>query len=337
MSNNKIFPIKKLGEIAEELRNEGKSIAYCHGEFDLLHFGHMRHYKQAKSQADILMVTLTPDKFINKGPGRPVYNENFRAEYIAELECVDYVGVNEWTTAENALKTIKPNVYCKGNEYLKKEDVTGRITIEKNLVESLGGRMFFTDDVVFSSSKLSKNHFSVFPKEAMSFLHEFGKEYDNSLVIEKLKELKKLKVLVLGDSYLKETIATHKGDAFECPLEKSHQAIGAIETANQLAQFVEDVTCLNINNNVEIDDYFDNRVKLITINIGDETGLPLKKLNYITSDGQNSQRNDTELTPEKPLSIIDAFKGDSFNLQGFDIVFIDTYNNSEEINEVIHE
>src|SRR4030043_1281239 len=113
----KIKSIKEIGDEAEKLKKSGKVIVMCHGEFDLFHPGHLRYLKGAKKEGDILVVTLTPDKFINKGPGRPVFNELLRAETLAALELVNFVGINEWKTAVETIKMIKPDVYCKGAEY----------------------------------------------------------------------------------------------------------------------------------------------------------------------------------------------------------------------------
>ena len=74
--------IKELSDLAKDLeaaRSAGKKIVHCHGVFDLLHIGHIRHFEQAKSFGDILVVTLTQDQFVNKGPSRPVFGQELRA------------------------------------------------------------------------------------------------------------------------------------------------------------------------------------------------------------------------------------------------------------------
>ena len=73
------------------LRAKGKRVAHCHGVFDLLHVGHVRHFQKARDYGDVLVVTLTQDEFVNKGPNRPAFNQQLRAELLANLECVDYV------------------------------------------------------------------------------------------------------------------------------------------------------------------------------------------------------------------------------------------------------
>ena len=105
--------IKHLDELALILRMhrvKGKKIIHCHGVFDLLHPGHIRHFYAAKALGDALIVTVTPDKYVNKGPGRPVFTETLRAEFIAALESVDYAAINLWPNAVETIKKLSPDV-----------------------------------------------------------------------------------------------------------------------------------------------------------------------------------------------------------------------------------
>ena len=101
----------------------------------------MRHLEAARRQGSFLVVTVTADKFVNKGPGRPVFNETLRTEMLAALVCVDAVGINYELTAENALRLIQPDIYVKGVEYRDAaQDVTGKITAEREAVRSTVAR-----------------------------------------------------------------------------------------------------------------------------------------------------------------------------------------------------
>ena len=91
---NKIKSLQGLAGVLETARSDGKIVVQCHGVFDLLHIGHIRHFEQAKACGDVLVVTITSDDYVNKGPGRPAFNENLRTEAVASLGCVDYVAVN---------------------------------------------------------------------------------------------------------------------------------------------------------------------------------------------------------------------------------------------------
>lgn len=159
MSGDKIMEIEKLAETIRGLKSKGRTIVQCHGCFDLMHPGHIKHFQEAKSMGDILIVTITPDKYIDKGPGRPAFTQDLRAESIAALECVNYVAVNKWPTAEKTLRLLRPDIYVKGQEFEKLEDKTGKIQREYDVVAEIGAEIKFTHGVVFSSTALLNKYF----------------------------------------------------------------------------------------------------------------------------------------------------------------------------------
>ncbi len=151
----KILSLDALLERSEEFRKTSKSLIHCHGTFDLLHPGHLRYFQEAKSLGDILVVTLTPDRFVKKGEGRPIFHEELRAESIASLEYVDLVALNDNPDAVKLLTHLKPNIYVKGSDYRNhNEDPTGMITHEVYAVEKNGGTVHYTDGIRFSSTEL---------------------------------------------------------------------------------------------------------------------------------------------------------------------------------------
>lgn len=255
--NQKIKTLDELAGIIQVLKKEGNTIVHCHGVFDLLHPGHIRYFEAAKQEGDVLVVTITKDEYVGKGPGRPVFNQRLRTESIAALQCVDYVALNEWPTAVNTIKKLKPDVYVKGSDYAnRKDDLTGKIYEEEKAITSIGGRIHFTDEITFSSTKLLNVHFNVYPEEAQEFLEKFRHKYSAEDIIQRLKDIRKTKVLVIGDAIIdeyhyceamgkspKETIITTKY------LEEEAFAGGALATANHAAGFCEDVhllTCLGV-------------------------------------------------------------------------------------------
>lgn len=155
----KIKVLEELSQIIKKLKSEGKKVVLCHGCFDLMHPGHIKYFQAARNMGDILVVTLTPDIYIDKGPGRPVFNQDLRAESIAALECVDYVAVNKWPTAEETLRLLRPDIYVKGQEFENLEDKTGKIQKEYEVLKEIGAEMRFTHEIVFSSTKLLKQNF----------------------------------------------------------------------------------------------------------------------------------------------------------------------------------
>src|SRR3972149_7829321 len=143
MSSAKILSLGEVEKKASELRREGKRVVMCHGTFDLMHTGHIRHLQRAKREGDVLLVTLTGDAYVNKGPGRPVFREELRAGDLAALACVDFVAINYDQAAMNVIARLRPHVYVKGSEYrAAMDDVTGNIAREQQAVKDCGGGGF---------------------------------------------------------------------------------------------------------------------------------------------------------------------------------------------------
>ena len=249
-THTKILSLEDLAGKAEELRRQGKRIILCHGTFDLLHIGHIRHLQNARKEGDVLITTVTGDSYVNKGPGRPVFPEHLRSENLAALACVDFVAINQAVTATNVLSMIKPHAYVKGTEYKNdKDDLTGNIALERDAVEQYGGELIFTEDITFSSSNLLNENFGIFPAGTRDYLQKIRQKCKVSDLIDKLKNLNRLKVLVVGDSIVDEyhytTLLgqTGKGSHQTVKYESKEQfAGGALAVANHLSGYVENVT-----------------------------------------------------------------------------------------------
>lgn len=155
----RVVELDILPEELKKLKQARKKIVHCHGCFDLIHPGHIKHFQEAKKMGDILVVTISPDRYVDKGPGRPVFNQVLRAESIAALECVDYVAVNKWSTAEETLRFLKPDLYVKGQEFINFKDKTGKLQKENLVAKELGIQMCFTHEIVFSSTELISKYF----------------------------------------------------------------------------------------------------------------------------------------------------------------------------------
>lgn len=248
----KIFPLQALAKELDAQRAKKKKIVHCHGVFDLLHVGHIRHFTEAKAMGDLLVVTLTPDQHVNKGPHRPAFPHDLRAEVIAALDVVDYVAVNEWPTAVNTIKLLKPDVYAKGPDYKDaSKDVTGGIKIEEDAVRSVGGEIRYTEDITFSSSKLLNRHMPQFSGAAAGFLERLRQRYTGSDVGELIGGLRKLKVLVIGDAILDQYVyCSAMGKSSKEPIIAAQylstvtHAGGALAIANHLGEFADNIHLL---------------------------------------------------------------------------------------------
>ena len=251
-SPEKILSLDSLAKRSDELRQQGKKIVLCHGTFDLLHMGHIRYLQSARKEGDVLFVTITDDAYVNKGPGRPIFNRELRSENLAALSCVDYVAINAAATAVNIIQKVKPAFYAKGSDYkIASDDVTGNITLEKNAVEENGGKLLFTDDITFSSTSLLNEHFGVFSQETKEYLLSIKSRYSDTDVIEMLRSLEDMKVLVAGDAIIDEYHYTTplgnsaKGSHLSVKYQSMEQfAGGSIAVANHIAGFTKNVTLM---------------------------------------------------------------------------------------------
>lgn len=271
MSTEKILDLEELAAKSQELRAKGKLVVLCHGTFDLMHTGHIRYLQRAKQEGDVLLVTVTADAYVNKGPGRPVFNESLRAENLAALACVDFVAINYAVSAVDALHKIQPNIYAKGSDYRSHtEDVTGNIALEQAATEAHGGHIFYTDEITFSSSNLLNSHFDVFPPEVKAFLKDFREHWPEKEVRQMIASLDNMKVLVVGDAiidqyhYSTPLGQTGKGSFLAVRYESEEQfAGGSIAVANHVAGFAKDVTLLSGLGKVDSHEQF-IRDKLLT-------------------------------------------------------------------------
>jgi D-glycero-beta-D-manno-heptose 1-phosphate adenylyltransferase len=133
----------ELLERAAALRAQGKTIALANGHFDLVHVGHLRYLRDAKRQADALVLAINDDASVArlKGPGRPLVPAAECAELLAALEPVDLVVVFEGDSPAPLLAELRPDVHCKGTDYGSPERVP-----EYEVVRAYGGRTALVGD-----------------------------------------------------------------------------------------------------------------------------------------------------------------------------------------------
>ena len=125
--------------IVREGQSLGKTYAATNGCFDILHVGHVRYLEETKKFGDVLIVALNSDKSVRelKGEGRPINNENDRAEVLNGLKSVDYVVLFDEQSPANLLSEIKPDVHTKGADYNE------NTLPEAKIIKENGGRLEF--------------------------------------------------------------------------------------------------------------------------------------------------------------------------------------------------
>lgn len=200
---NKVINISNLKKLADQLKKNKKKIVLCHGVFDLVHIGHLEYFKSSKKLGDILIVSVTKGKFVNKGPNRPYNSDQDRVKFLSSLEIVDYVVLNTTPTAVNIIKKLKPNIYSKGPDYKNiNKDITGEIKNEIKAVKQANGKIVFTNDRSFSSSKILNSFSENLDENQNKFLNELKSKFDISYINRQLEKVKLLKISILGEIIL---------------------------------------------------------------------------------------------------------------------------------------
>lgn len=195
----KIKSLEELKKIILNKKLQGKKIVLCHGVFDLLHYGHLQHFKKAKSYGDILVVTVTKDQYVEKGPNRPYFNTLIRKNLLSELTIVDYVAEVDSPSAINSIENVRPDFYVKGQDYKNQKDITGKIDKEIKEVKKYGGKIIYTNEIVFSSSRLLHMNNLTLNNDQNKEINKIKKNYNYYKIEKILDELKKLKVLIIGE------------------------------------------------------------------------------------------------------------------------------------------
>ena len=200
---NKIHSLINLAKIIQADKKKYKVIVHCHGVFDLLHIGHIKHLSKARKIGDKLVVTITSDRYVNKGPGKPVFNETLRSQALAALESVDYVAINDTSTAVNPIKVLKPNIYCKGKDYKNfNDDVTGEIKNELRELKKINGKIIFTEELTFSSSRLINRHTDFYSPQQKRIIKKINKISSFKEIKAVIDNFNKLKILVIGETII---------------------------------------------------------------------------------------------------------------------------------------
>lgn len=137
-----IFSLEELERAVASDRAAGRTIAFANGVFDLLHVGHVRYLQASAAEADRLIVAVNSDRSVRrlKGEGRPVLDQQSRAELVQALRGVDYVVIFDDDTVGDLLTRLRPDVHCKGTDY------TVESVPERAIVQAYGGRTAIVGD-----------------------------------------------------------------------------------------------------------------------------------------------------------------------------------------------
>jgi rfaE bifunctional protein kinase chain/domain/rfaE bifunctional protein nucleotidyltransferase chain/domain len=244
---------KILQDKIRNLRKKKKTIVLCHGVFDLVHLGHIEHFKSAKKFGDYLIISLTQDKFIKKGPGRPLFNEQQRTEYLKQIKIIDHVILSKSESSIDVINSIKPDFYVKGPDYKDYfKDKTKKIILEEKAVKKNGGKIKFTNDATFSSSNILNASNFIFSDEQKNFINNLKKKFTYNQIERAINKFKSLKILIIGelivDRYCFGDVIGKSGKEPHLVLKENlveYYLGGSAAIARHLSTFVSDVRIIS--------------------------------------------------------------------------------------------
>ncbi len=285
----KILSVSQISTLVTKYKKNKKKVVMCHGAFDVLHYGHIAHFEEAKKLGDILIVSVTSDKFINKGPNRPFFSEEVRLKTLSSLEVVDYVVISNSDVAISNILKVKPNIYCKGPDYKNnKDDITGNIKREIDAINKVNGKIFYTKAVTYSSSKLINIFSDNFSEDQKKFLNKIKSKHSIYYINKVIDQLKKQKVLTIGETIIDEYVFCEAiGKSGKEPVlvlkeKKTEKYLGGIgSVANNISEIVNNIKILSLigDQNTDLDFIKKNLNKRIKLNFIKKENSPtiLKK------------------------------------------------------------
>ena len=305
----KITSLEKLNKIIGK-RSRKQKVILCHGNFDVVHPGHLRHLIYAKSKADLLIVSITADRHIQKGTYRPYVPENLRALNLAAFEMVDYVTIDDNKTPIKILKSLKPDFFAKGFEYSSGE-LPPATQEESKVVEKHGGEMIFTPgDIVYSSTKLLNLSEPKIDNDKLLDVMLRSKITFN-ILRETLKNFKKINVHVVGDTIIDTHTKTNLiGGYLKTPTasvlyqDAKDYTGGAAIVAKHLKKAGANVTFTTMLGNDKLKEFAIREMKKskIKLNYIIDKNRPTTNKNTIAASGYNLLKIDK--VDNQPISLI---------------------------------
>ncbi len=296
-----------------------KFVGLAHGVFDVLHSGHLLHFEECKKYCDKLIVSITGDKFVNKGPDRPFLKSNERERILKSIKFVDKVIINNDYTPIKLIKKIKPDYYFKGKDYTDfSEDFTGNIILEKKTVEENGGKLLITNSKLKSSSSIINNDLS---KELKKILNSINKVSITKFLNKSINFKSRKKILVFGEPIIDqytyvETLGKSQKNQIIATKYRSKQIYGGgtILVSQLLNKFFDKVDYLCVSNNFNDKFYkkfLNNKTKKIFVS-DKNSKLTIKNrfVNYYRGERlfQINENDDQCLSKNSETKLINLFK-----------------------------
>lgn len=332
-----VYDLEKLSKISKNLKLRGKKVGLCHGVFDVIHVGHINHFEEVKKKCDYLFVTITEDRFVNKGPNRPINSHYFRAKVLAGLRQVNCVGINFTEDAVKSINAIKPDFYFKGKDYKGKKDLTLRLQKEKSAVTKNGGKIVFTESPLKSSTEIINKSFSnIFDSKLQKFLTKKNKSNLLNSILASLKKAENLNALIIGDAIIDQYDSVTplnkppKENIVATRYRKSDIYLGGVfAAATNLSQFNNNVEiCTVVGKDSDLKKKINNFTKKIKSKIFVEKNKVTVRKKRLVEIGYNKKLSEEYYMDDNFLSKTNSKKINHYlnkNLHRFDFVILMDY------------
>ena len=204
-TNNKIFSLDSKG--LETLSNDKDDIALCYGHFNLIHPGHLRYLRHAKTLANKLIVAIVSDKDLSKNTKEHYFHEKERAESIANIQCVDNVVILNNLSLARLVEALKPKALVLGREFEDKQPK--QISSAIDLMKSGGEVVFYAGETHYATSDLLHDNVFDIEKNNRNKFNKICQKYDITLkkIQDRLANFSNTKLLVIGDTIVDHYVA----------------------------------------------------------------------------------------------------------------------------------
>jgi len=304
--------LKTLKQL-QQIKNKNLKVGLCHGVFDILHNGHIEHFISAKKQVDILVVSVTTEKFVNKGPRQPINNDKKRVNMLNSIKYIDYVFLNKDKNSANIIKALKPDIYFKGPDYLK-SDSHGNLKKEVAALKNYKGKIQFTETHQMSSTSILNNTVYNWTSEQKNILKKLGNSNAYEKIIKKINCLSSKSITIIGEpiidiyNFCEIKGITTKDPAISTLFKKKLSVAGGVLTIAKIASlFAKQVNLITYGNKKILQNFFKdyNNINITNIDAKERIQIKSRFLNYhrhekllqITNFSENSFSKNININP----------------------------------------
>lgn len=281
----KVKSIRELAKIRK--KNKNFKIGLCHGVFDIIHDGHIDHFKYAKNKVDILIVSITSEKFVNKGPRQPLNNDNQRINVLNSVKFIDYVFLNKKKDSQDVLNNLKPDYYFKGKDYLS-NDAHGNLKKEIRILKKNQGKVIFTKTKLKSSTKIFNNNYN-WTSEQKEYLSKVS-NYSFVNLKEIFNKISRETVNIIGEPIIDkyeycDIVGTTTKDPAISVLSKKTISIGGgvIAAAKMASKFCKKVNLITYGKTKILKSFLKNYKNINLINVSNKQNIQCK-IRFINSN-----------------------------------------------------